>query len=47
MAGTRETGVVYADCRVSSRALRHEQFVAFQRFVQATGRCLEAMAQRK
>ena len=47
MAGTREIGVVYADCRVSSRALRHEQFVAFQRFVQATGRCLEAMAQRK
>ncbi|WP_177410178.1 HDOD domain-containing protein [Pseudomonas sp. LFM046] len=46
LAGKREIGVIYADCRHSGRALRHEQFVAFQRFAQATGRCLEAMAQK-
>ncbi|MCY1213220.1 HDOD domain protein [compost metagenome] len=46
LAGKREIGVIYADCRLSGRALRHEQFVAFQHFAQATGRCLEAMAQR-
>ena len=46
LAGKREIGVIYADCRLSGRALRHEQFVAFQHFAQAAGRCLEAMAQR-
>jgi HD-like signal output (HDOD) protein len=46
MAGTREIGVLYADSRVSGRALRHEQFIAFQRFAQMAGRCLEAMAQK-
>ncbi|WP_271408187.1 HDOD domain-containing protein [Pseudomonas sp. Q1-7] len=46
LAGKREIGVIYADGRVSGRALRHEQFVAFQRFAQAAGRCLEAMAQK-
>ncbi|MES2820310.1 MAG: HDOD domain-containing protein [Pseudomonadota bacterium] len=43
-AGTREIGVIYADSRLSGRALKHEQFVAFQRFTQLTGRCLEAMS---
>ncbi|MGL4316825.1 MAG: HDOD domain-containing protein [Pseudomonas sp.] len=46
LAGTREIGVLYADCRVSGRALKHEQFVAFQRFTQLTGRCLEALSKR-
>ena len=46
MAGTREIGVVYADSRVSGRALTHEQFVAFQRFTQLTGRCLEALSKK-
>ena len=44
MAGTREIGVLYADNRVSGRALKHEQFVAFQRFTQLAGRCLDALA---
>jgi len=44
MAGTREIGVLYADSRLSGRALKHEQFVAFQRFSQLAGRCLEALA---
>lgn len=43
-AGTREIGVLYADNRLSGRALKHEQFVAFQRFTQLTGRCLEALS---
>lgn len=47
MAGTREIGVLYADNRVSGRALKHEQFVAFQRFTQLAGRCLEALASRR
>ncbi|WP_342242933.1 HDOD domain-containing protein [Pseudomonas sp. OTU5201] len=46
LAGKREIGVIYADCRLSGRALRHEQFVAFQHFAQAAGRCLAAMAQK-
>lgn len=46
LAGTREIGVLYADCRVSGRALQHEQFIAFQRFTRLTGRCLEAMAKK-
>lgn len=46
LAGAREIGVVYADNRVSGRALKHEQFVAFQRFSQLTGRCLEALSKR-
>jgi HD-like signal output (HDOD) protein len=46
IAGTREIGVLYADSRLSGRALRHEQFVAFQRFTQLTGRCLEALSRR-
>lgn len=46
VAGTREIGVLYADNRVSARALKHEQFVAFQRFTQLTGRCLEALSGR-
>ena len=46
LAGTREIGVLYADCRLSGRALKHEQFVAFQRFTQLTGRCLEAISKR-
>ncbi len=46
LAGTREIGLLYADSRVSGRALKHEQFVAFQRFTQLTGRCLEAMSKR-
>ncbi|MHA6493208.1 HDOD domain-containing protein [Pseudomonas borbori] len=46
LAGTREIGVIYADNRVSGRALKHEQFVAFQRFTQLTGRCLEALSKR-
>lgn len=46
MAGSREIGVLYADCRVSGRALKHEQFVAFQRFTQLAGRCLDALAKR-
>ncbi|MRK19291.1 HDOD domain-containing protein [Pseudomonas sp. JG-B] len=46
LVGKREIGVIYADCRLSGRALRHEQFVAFQHFAQAAGRCLEAMAQK-
>lgn len=46
LAGTREIGVLYADCRVSGRALQHEQFVAFQRFTQLAGRCLDALGKR-
>jgi len=46
IAGTREIGVLYADSRLSGRALRHEQFVAFQRFTQLAGRCLEAISKR-
>ena len=46
VAGTREIGVLYADSRLSGRALRHEQFVAFQRFTQLAGRCLEAISRR-
>ena len=46
MAGTRQIGVLYADSRLSGRALKHEQFVAFQRFTQLTGRCLEALARK-
>ncbi|MDG9926830.1 MULTISPECIES: HDOD domain-containing protein [unclassified Pseudomonas] len=46
LAGSREIGVLYADCRVSGRALKHEQFVAFQRFAQLTVRCLEALGKR-
>lgn len=46
LAGTREIGIIYADCRLSGRALKHEQFVAFQRFAQLTGRCLGALAGR-
>lgn len=46
LAGSREIGVIYADNRVSGRALKHEQFVAFQRFTQLTGRCLEALSKR-
>lgn len=46
LAGTREIGLLYADSRVSGRALKHEQFVAFQRFTRLTGRCLEAMSKR-
>ena len=33
--------------KVSERALKHEQFVAFQRFTQLTGRCLEALSRGK
>ncbi|PTS86953.1 histidine kinase [Pseudomonas sp. HMWF032] len=46
LAGTREIGLLYADSRVSGRALKHEQFVAFQRFTQLTGRCLDAMSKK-
>ncbi|MCQ4310632.1 HDOD domain-containing protein [Pseudomonas stutzeri] len=46
MAGTREIGVLYADNRISGRALKHEQFVAFQRFTQLAGRCLDALSKR-
>ncbi len=46
MAGPRDIGVLYADSRLTGRALTHEQFVAFQRFTQLTGRCLEALAHR-
>lgn len=42
-AGARPIGVIYADCRPSGRALKHEQFVAFQRFAQLSGRCLAAI----
>ena len=45
-SGQREIGVLYADCRSSGRALKHEQFVAFQRFSMLTGRCLEALTKR-
>ena len=44
LAGQREIGVVYADSRHSGRSLKHEQFVAFQRFTQLAGRCLEALS---
>lgn len=46
MAGTREIGVLYADNRISGRALKHEQFVAFQRFTELAGRCLDALGRR-
>lgn len=46
LAGKRQIGVIYADNRVSGRALRHEQFIAFQRFAQMVGRCLQALSQR-
>lgn len=47
LAGKREIGVLYADGRLSGRALKHEQFVAFKRFAELTGRCLDALSQRK
>lgn len=47
LAGKREIGVLYADGRLSGRALKHEQFVAFKRFAELTGRCLDAISQRK
>ena len=46
LASGREVGVLYADCRLSGRALRHEQFVAFQRFTMLAGRCLGALSKR-
>jgi hypothetical protein len=46
LAGSREIGLLYADNRPSGRSLKHEQFVAFQRFTQLTGRCLEAMSKK-
>ena len=46
LAGNREIGVLYADNRVSGRALKHEQFVAFQRFAGLAGRCLETLGRR-
>ena len=46
LAGKREIGVVYADSRLSGRTLKHEQFVAFQRFTQLASRCLEALTKR-
>lgn len=46
IAGNREIGVLYADSRLSGRALSHEQFVAFQRFTQLTGRCLDALSKK-
>ncbi|HEX5842443.1 MAG TPA: HDOD domain-containing protein [Pseudomonas sp.] len=46
LAGKREIGVIYADGRVSGRALKHEQFVAFQRFTQLSGRCLDALSKK-
>nr|WP_239482203.1 HDOD domain-containing protein [Pseudomonas insulae] len=44
--GKRDIGVLYADRRLSGRALQHEQFVAFQRFSQLTERCLAALSKR-
>lgn len=46
LAGARDIGVIYADNRVTGRALKHEQFVAFQRFAQLARRCLEALSKR-
>lgn len=46
MAGKRDIGILYADSRMSGRALKNEQFVAFQRYAQLTCRCLEAMGKR-
>ncbi|HLD68473.1 MAG TPA: HDOD domain-containing protein [Pseudomonas sp.] len=46
-AGTRQIGVLYADNRLSGRALKHEQFVAFQHFTKLTGRCLEALSKQR
>ncbi|MDF3931185.1 HDOD domain-containing protein [Pseudomonas citronellolis] len=46
LAGKRPLGVLYADSRPSGRALRREQFVSFQHFTQAVGRCLQALSQR-
>ncbi|MGP0173103.1 HDOD domain-containing protein [Pseudomonas sp. NCHU5208] len=46
LANGREVGVLYADCHLSGRALRHEQFVAFQRFTLLAGRCLGALSKR-
>ena len=45
-SGQREIGVLYADCRDSGRALKHEQFVAFQRFSTLISRCFEALGKR-
>ena len=47
LAGQREIGVLYADCRLSGRALKNEQFVAFKRFTELTVRCLEALSAHK
>lgn len=47
LAGKRPIGVLYADSRLSGRALRHEQFVAFTRFAQSAQRALEALSQGK
>ena len=47
LVGKRPIGVLYADSRLSGRALRHEQFVAFTRFAQSAQRALEALSQGK
>lgn len=46
MAGSRPVGVLYADSRLSGRALLNEQFVAFKRFVQLVNRALDKMTAR-
>jgi hypothetical protein len=45
-AGSREVGVLYADSRITGRALTHEQFIAFQRFTQLAGRCLAPLGKK-
>lgn len=46
IAGTRPIGVLYADMRVSGRALGKSQFDAFKRFTELTGSSLQALSRR-
>ncbi|MFN3581927.1 MAG: HDOD domain-containing protein, partial [Pseudomonas sp.] len=46
MAGQREIGVLYGDMRLSGRSLTDSQFVAFKRFADMTGKCLQALSRR-
>lgn len=46
LAGQRQIGVLYADMRLSGRALTESQFSAFKRFATLTGDCLQALSKR-
>lgn len=47
VAGQREIGVLYADMRLSGRALSDSQYSAFKRLADMTGKCLHALSRRR